>query len=283
MRRPSYLFNHSDAETERLVGQAEMLRPITQRLLTCAELRSGMRVLDIGCGAGDVTRLAAELVGPRGRVIGIDHNEEILSTARQRTSDLGYSNVEFLRSDLETYDPKPDFDAVVCRYVLIHQTDPVRFLRAMAERLRPGGVIAVHEMDAGRGLHCNPPVPLLRRVEELALTAFEQMGTARDAGGRLVQLFCEAGLPTPDLFAETVVESSQHSVLLPWVADTLRQVLPHLIATGRVTAEEIDIDTLTERLQRAADEVRSQLELLPQVCAWTRVAPVTSSPSRADP
>jgi ubiquinone/menaquinone biosynthesis C-methylase UbiE len=272
VRQSAYLFNHSLFETERLVRQAEMLKPITRRLLTSAELTAGMRVLDVGCGPGDVAMLAAELVGPRGRVVGIDHNEEILSTARRRIGDLGYSNVEFLHSDLETHNLKADFDAVVCRYVLIHQTDPVRFLQAMTELLRPGGVIAVHEMDAARGLHCNPPIPLLRRVEELALIAFEQMGTARDAGGRLVQLFCDAGLPTPRLFAETVVESSQHSVLLPWVTDTLRQVLPRLIATGRVTAKEVDIDTLTERLQRAAVEARSQLELLPQVCAWTRVA-----------
>jgi ubiquinone/menaquinone biosynthesis C-methylase UbiE len=52
-----------------------MLRPITERLLRSAGIEPGMRVLDIGCGAGDVSMLAAELVGSTGSVVGIDRNE----------------------------------------------------------------------------------------------------------------------------------------------------------------------------------------------------------------
>ncbi len=271
MNQSDYLFTHSPAETERLMRQAEILRPITQRLLTTAGLSAGMQVLDIGCGPGDVTILAAELVGPTGRVAGIDRNEEIVRTARQRISELGFSNVEFQYSETETYDRRSCFDAVVCRYVLIHQTDPVQILRTMAELLRPGGVIAVHEMDVTRGLHCNPPIPMLDRMAKLGQLAFQQMGTAIDAGGRLVQLFRDAGLPVPCLFAETVVESSHDSVVLPWVTASLRQVLPRLIATGQATADDVDIDNLTERLQTAATEMRSQLEFVPQVCGWARV------------
>jgi ubiquinone/menaquinone biosynthesis C-methylase UbiE len=271
MPNSGYLFSHSHSETERLVRQAEFLRPITHRLLTSAGLEKGMRVLDIGCGPGDVTILVAELVGPTGRVVGIDSNKEIIRAARQRRSEPGFNNVEFIHSDAEKFDRYSDYDAVVCRYVLIHQTDPARFLRVMTELVRPGGVIAVHEMDASRGIHSNPPIPLLHRMAELAQQAFAQTGTATDAGGRLVQLFWEAGLPAPSLFAETVVESSRDSLILPWVTDTLRQLLPGLIATGRVTKEEADIDTLTDRLRHAADAMRSQLELVPQVCGWARV------------
>jgi hypothetical protein len=108
-------------------------------------------------------------------------------------------------------------------------------------------------------------------MEALALAAFKQAGTAGDAGGRLVQLCADAGLPAPRLFAETIVESGEEAMLLPWVTDTLRQVLPRLIATGVATEDDIEIDTLTERLQRAAVELRSQLELVPQMCGWTRV------------
>ena len=281
MPNSGYLFSHSSSETERLLRQAELLRPITHRLLTSAGLGKGMRVLDIGCGPGDVTILAAELVGPTGRVVGIDSNREIIRTARQRRSELAFSNVEFIHTDAETFDRYVDFDAVVCRYVLIHQTDPARFLRAMTQLVRPGGVVAVHEMDASRGLHSNPPIPLLHRMAELAQQAFQQMGTATDAGGRLVQLFCDAGLPVPTLFAETVVESSRDSLILPWITDTLRQLLPRLVATGRVTKEEADIDTLTERLHQAAEDMRSQLELVPQVCGWARVEKTDSADAEA--
>ena len=73
------------------------------------------------------------------------------------------------------------------------------------------------------------------------------------------------------IVAETIVESGEEAMLLPWVTDTLRQVLPRLIATGVATEDDIEIDTLTERLQWAAVELRSQLELVPQMCGWTRV------------
>jgi ubiquinone/menaquinone biosynthesis C-methylase UbiE len=124
MPHSDYLFKHSPAETERLVRQAEMLRPITQRLLTNAGVRSSMHVVDVGCGPGDVTMLAAELVGPRGRVVGIDRNSDIVDIARRRASERGFTNVDFIQGDAENLDKKADFDAAVCRYVLIHQVDP---------------------------------------------------------------------------------------------------------------------------------------------------------------
>ena len=66
-----YILGHSASEIQRLKTQAEILRPITERLLLNAGIRPGMRVLDIGCGAGDVTMLAAEKVGPSGSVVGL--------------------------------------------------------------------------------------------------------------------------------------------------------------------------------------------------------------------
>jgi ubiquinone/menaquinone biosynthesis C-methylase UbiE len=161
-----------------------------------------MRVLDIGCGPGDVTMLAADLVGSTGRVVGIDRDEAVIDAARKRINELGFSNVEFAQRDVETYDGPAGFDVAVCRYVLIHQTDPVRILQVTRGLVRSGGVIALHEMDTTRGVQSSPRVPLLHQMEALALTAGA-------AGGRLVQLFADAGLPAPRLFAETIVESGE--------------------------------------------------------------------------
>ena len=68
MCETTYAFGHSSAEILRLKNQAAMLRPITERLLRSAGIDAGMRVLDLGCGAGDVSMLAAELVGAAGFV-----------------------------------------------------------------------------------------------------------------------------------------------------------------------------------------------------------------------
>ena len=77
MCETTYALGHSSAEIQRLKNQAAMLRPITERLLRSAGIDAGMRVLDLGCGAGDVSMLAAELVGPAGFVVAIDRSQEV--------------------------------------------------------------------------------------------------------------------------------------------------------------------------------------------------------------
>ena len=67
-----YALGRTNAEYERLIEQAEVLRPLTERLLRAAGIGAGMHVLDIGCGVGEVSLLARELVGPEGSVDGIE-------------------------------------------------------------------------------------------------------------------------------------------------------------------------------------------------------------------
>jgi ubiquinone/menaquinone biosynthesis C-methylase UbiE len=98
-----------------------------------------MRVLDLGCGAGDVSRLAAELVGTTGLVIGIDRNPVVLSVARERSRGAKLKQVEFKEASVELLTDLIPFDAVVGRYVLLHQAHPAAFLRAGAAQVRPGG------------------------------------------------------------------------------------------------------------------------------------------------
>jgi ubiquinone/menaquinone biosynthesis C-methylase UbiE len=86
-----YILGHSPDEVRRLMLQADVLRPITERLLKEAGLKPDMRVLDLGCGAGDVAMLAADLVGPKGCVVGIDRSAEALDLARNRARGAGYA------------------------------------------------------------------------------------------------------------------------------------------------------------------------------------------------
>jgi len=271
LQKNGYLFSYSDSEIERIKTQAEMLRPITERMLICAGLAPGMRVLDLGCGAGDVTMLAAEIVGSTGRVVGIDRESAVIAAARQRIESRGYNNIELVQCDIETYQGPGNFDAAICRYVLIHQPDPAAFLRAVKTLVRPNGIVAVHELDASRGVHSSPRVELLHQTNEWIYSAFRKMGVSEDVGGRLVALFADAGLPTPTMFSEAIVGDGDHPALLPWYTATLREVLPRLIADGAVTEDEVDIATLTERLKRAATGARSQIHGIPQLCGWTRV------------
>src|SRR5262249_26099103 len=88
-----YILGHSDREIRRLIFQAALLRPITERLMRDAGIGPGMRVLDCGCGAGDVSMLAAELVGGSGTVVGIDRSRAAIGVAEERARAAGLAQV----------------------------------------------------------------------------------------------------------------------------------------------------------------------------------------------
>ena len=81
-----YALGRSGAEEQRLQRQAMFLAPVTRRLFAAAGIGPGMKVLDIGSGAGDVALLAAERVGLHGRVIGVDMHPALVETARRRAT-----------------------------------------------------------------------------------------------------------------------------------------------------------------------------------------------------
>jgi ubiquinone/menaquinone biosynthesis C-methylase UbiE len=102
----------SSAEMQRLIFQAAVLRPLTERLMRNAGIRPGMRVLDLGCGAGDVTMLVAEVVGVSGNVIGIDRSPEAIALAQKRVGDTPHDNITFAQCAVEDYAGTASFDAV---------------------------------------------------------------------------------------------------------------------------------------------------------------------------
>src|SRR5262245_23606569 len=141
----TYPFMDRAAEDERLVAQGRIFDPITRALFLRAGLAPGMRVLDLGSGAGNVARLAAELVGPDGAVVGVERDPAAVELARRRTD---AANVEFRLGDVQTLDGvEGGFDAVVGRLVLMYLPDPVAALRRAASLVRPGGVVCMHEAD----------------------------------------------------------------------------------------------------------------------------------------
>jgi SAM-dependent methyltransferase len=252
--------------------QATMLRPITGRLLRGAGIGRGMRVLDLGCGAGDVSMLAAELVGDSGSVVGIDRSREVIAVARERAREAGLRRVDFEEVPVEDFiDPKP-FDAAIGRYVLVHQADPVAFLRRAAGLVRPGGVLAFHELCIREPLvQSLPRVALWQQAGEWIRISMQAAAPHCDAGGRLIEHFSLAGLPRPTLICESLVGGGEDSPFYAWMTDTLASVMPHLIRMRVATAETIGIETFEARLREAAVEARSQLVGAPQFCGWTRV------------
>lgn len=267
-----YVFGHSDSELHRLMRQAAVLTPITRRLLSDAGLARDMRVLDVGCGTGDVSMLVADMVGSGGAVVAIDRSKDALAIAREHAQAAGHDNIEFREGSAEAFTTQVPFDFAIGRYVLVHQPDPASFIRAIAKNVRPGGVVAFHEP----GLYDTrnqtmPPIALWSKVFDWIYTALQSVITHPDAGARMAGHFHEAGLKrTPTLFCEIPIGSAQ-SPLIGWVVHTLRSLIPQLEKIDVATAQEIDIDTLEDRLRAAAISSHTQLMTLTQFCGWARL------------
>ena len=127
----AYVLGHSQRELDRLQRQAALFADLTRDILLRAGLSYGMRVLDIGCGVGDVSIVAADLVGPEGSVLGTDPATEALSLARARLDALGKPWVRFAPGTIESVEDGADFDAVIGRFILIHLADPAGALRGL--------------------------------------------------------------------------------------------------------------------------------------------------------
>ena len=271
MSESIYILGHSPAEIRRLINQATILRPTTERLLRNAGIEQGMRVLDVGCGAGDVSMLAGKLVGMSGSVVGIDLNADILAVARERSRVDGFTNVTFTEASVGTFaDPIP-FDLVIARYVLIHQVDPVAFLRAAARFVKSGGALALHEPILDRVIYSRPNVALWQQTADWILATFRARPPSWDTAGRMIEHFSNAELTQPELFSEVPVGGGVDAPHYAWFAGVARTLLPQMIQAGVATSETVAIDTLESRLRSAVVETRSQVEGPAQVCAWTSV------------
>jgi SAM-dependent methyltransferase len=265
-----YMLGHSPAEIRRLMNQAVIIRPITERLLRSAGIERGMRVLDLGCGAGDVSMLAGELVGASGSVVGIDRNAQVIAVAKERAQAAGFGHVAFEQASVDTFSAPEPFDLVIGRYVLMYQVDPAAFIRAAARFARPGGIVALHEPILDRPFHSLPRVELWQQISDSILAAFRAGSPNPDAAGRLVEHFSGAGLPHPTLFSETPVGGGVNAPHYAWLADAVRTLLPQMVQAGVTTADAMAVETLESRLRSAVVEARSQVEGPVQVCAWAR-------------
>lgn len=255
--RPDYLFVHGRSEHERLLAQSALIDGVTRELFAAAMIAPGSWVLDLGCGAGSVSLLAADVVGSTGSVLGIDTNPETVAMAAARAARLGVDNVEFRVADVQTLDGVgTGFDAVVGRLILMYLADPVAALRVAAERVRPGGLVCFHEADFTYDWSVPMP-PLWSYAYDCLHETMRRAGVEPRMAHRLHATFRAAGLPAPRMRVGADAWGGDSLPAYGW-ADVVLGALPLMERFGVTTAEELGADTLRERLRaelRAVDGV----------------------------
>lgn len=265
----SYILGHDNKELDRLIAQARFLGDLTDHFLRRAGIEDGMRVLDVGCGAGDVAFVAARLVGPAGAVLGIDRSPESVALASRRAEAAGVGNVTFHACDIGEFTSTTRVDALVGRLVLMYSPDPAALVRRLTALVRPGGIVTFQEFDFD-GVRTDPRCPLVELSVDRLRETFTRSGADIRMGMKLGRVFEDAGLPPPAMLLGARVERGPEAMTYEQIAEITRSLLPLMEKTRVATAEEVAVDTLAARLREEAIALKATLVSPSLIAAWTR-------------
>lgn len=270
-RQVHYVLGHSPDELARLERQSAIFEAPTIAMLQRAGIGPGQRVLDLGCGAGDVSLLVSDFVGPAGQVIGVDRAPEAVATARGRAVASGRKNLTFLEARIETLDLEP-VDAVVGRFVLMHQPSPAETLMAAARFVRPGGVVALMESHLDALVlewHSWPASAAYTNLLDVMLRTIKAAGGRTDMGLRLRGTFLDAGLPDPSIDVHGTLAGRDADRLCRYMADSLRSMAGMAERLGVATLTSAGIDEMERGMVEDAARPGAVMNGPVVVTAWT--------------
>jgi SAM-dependent methyltransferase len=195
------MISHAPLPAESVVAES-----FTEDLLAQCGIATGMRVAVLGAGTGELAFLVAERVGLSGSVVAVDPDPARIASARRRAREQRFERLTLAVGDAVQCRPHAPFDAVIGRFYLMHQADPVGAIRRASRLLRPGGrlLFADWHLESLAWPHASawPDQPAYRETAVHALETLKRGGTHVDMGLRLVNAFVEAGLPLPETRVE---------------------------------------------------------------------------------
>jgi ubiquinone/menaquinone biosynthesis C-methylase UbiE len=265
-----YAMGSSDAERQRLMRQGAILKGFLTSAFRAAGIGPGMRILDLGCGVGDVAIAAADLVGPAGSVVGIDRDAASVAWASKRVTEAGYKNIRFQTTEFHEFADSEKFDALVGRFILMYLPDPAAILRHLSQQLRPGAAIAFMEPDFTVDSRIFPEFPQFKACSTWISEALRHSGARIDMGMGLHATYRDAG------FVNTATEVTHLSScgfsreMADFFAETIRSILPKIVQYGIATLEEVQIDTLADRMDADCRNADPQWVGPRYISAWAR-------------
>ena len=248
-----YILDGSDEDLRRLLGLAETTQGMARSAFRRVGVQEGWHAIDCGCGPIGGLAVMAEMVGPAGRVVGVDFSEPAVQRARSVVAALQLSNVEVFAGDIHELDAAAvggPFDLAYTRFFLMHQPDPVRTLSQIARLLRPGGWVVTQEALRNPPPRSHPHHDALGAYWDLVYQLLERAaGVPNAAVDDLAESARAAGL-------EVVATDGSFATIGPELgfdlhAATLLAARERAIASGVADAQQID--TLVSDLRAAKD------------------------------
>ena len=243
----STLDRYTHGHHESVVAQHRKRTAAEAAAFLLPHLRSGMRLLDVGCGPGSITLGLAEAVAP-GEVVAVDLSAEVLEGARRLAVERGVTNVRFETADIEhlAY-AAGTFDVVYAHQVLQHLPRPVAALAEMKRVLETGGIVGVRDSDYGT-CTWSPPDERIDRWLRIYHAVARANGAEGDAGRYLHGWLLQAGFAELRMSGTTWTFPGYDSVEA-WATSWADRTTGSNLATGALEygiADRAELETIAE-------------------------------------
>ena len=256
----------SESEYERLVRQGLRYEEETRTTFQKAGIGQATRVLDVGCGVGEVSRVVADLVGPKGNVVAIDVDPGALAFARRH---VPAPNVEFRCSAIDDFSDPANFDAVVGRFILMHLKNPAAALQKLSSNVRSGGIVCFVEPWHGISLS-HPRVEAFHAFMEGGFQALRAAGAHLEMGARLYADFIEAGLPAPQLHTAAAVSVGDDSEFFELLLESARSGIRATVPEAQRDSVLAQVEGIGKAMRDEAVSKRATILLMINVGAWSQ-------------
>lgn len=238
-----YIIKTGKEDEERLDALGKVYEKSTEEFLVSSGLKEGMHAADFGCGIGNTTRLISEVVGKKGKVIGIDNSEKQIELADSRFKKNNSFNVNFEKLDIYDLSKITEkFDFVYCRLVFINLKKPELALKEMLSTLKPGGIIAVEEFINPTETFCYPE-----------LKSFDDHVNFMKTIHKAHNFDPEIGKKMKHLFLTNNITIEKMKIVQPILGSETERSLPFLNVLAQETDMEIGYDK---------EKMRNDLKLL---------------------
>ena len=236
---PGYVLGSSETERQRLVRQAKGFAAEASWLLDQAGVEAGWRAVDVGCGPIGIMDLLSDRVGVTGATVGVDNEARMIAMARQVEAELGLTNLTLVEAEAtDTGLERASFDFAHARLLLVNVPDPERVVTELSELVRPGGVVALQEVD-WISWACQPPHPAWDRLRDALREFRARRGLDVHMGRRLPGMMRAAGLDEVSFRAvcPAYIDGGEdnHTLLVSFA----KLHSAALVADGLVTAGEL--------------------------------------------